>query len=102
LPGLVVHAALFGAALFCAGCCVGVNNVKFLALFQERVRPDIKGRFFALMQALLGFTFPAAFFLFGLLAELMAPPRVCIVQALGVLALSIYFLGLSRTTEVGS
>jgi MFS family permease len=100
LPAVVVHAGLFCAALFCAGCCVGVNNVKFITLFQDRVRPELKGRFFALVQALIGFTFPAAFFLFGLLAEIMAPPKVCLIQALGVLALSGYFLRLSQTTEV--
>lgn len=101
LPGIFVHRGLFCAALLAAGAAVGVNNVKFVTLFQERVRPELKGRFFALMQALLSFTFPAAFFLFGLLAELMAPPKVCIIQALGVLALSGFFLRLSQTTEVG-
>ncbi|MBI5240759.1 MAG: MFS transporter [Elusimicrobia bacterium] len=99
LPGLIVNRALFLAALFGAGCALGVNNVKFVTLFQERVRPELKGRFFALMQALLSFTFPAAFFLFGLLAELLAPPQVCLVQALGVLALAAYFLSLSKSTE---
>ena len=102
LPGVFVHAGIFFVALFCAGCCVGVNNVKFVTLFQERVRPELKGRFFALMQALLSFTFPAAFFIFGLLAEIMAPPKVCLIQAFGVLALSGYFLRLSQTTEVRS
>ena len=100
VPGVFMHGGLFFVALFCAGCALGVNNVKFVTLFQERVRPELKGRFFALMQALLSFTFPAAFFLFGLLAEIMAPPKVCIIQALGVLALSGYFLRLSQTTEV--
>jgi MFS family permease len=100
LPGVFVNAGLFFAALFCAGCCIGVNNVKFVTLFQERVRPEFKGRFFALMQALLSFTFPAAFFLFGLLAEILPPPQVCLIQALGVLALAGYFLRLSRTKEV--
>jgi predicted MFS family arabinose efflux permease len=99
LPGLIVHRGVFLAALFGAGCALGVNNVKFVTLFQEHVRAELKGRFFALMQALLSFTFPAAFFLFGLLAELVAPPKVCLVQALGVLALSAYFLSLSKSTE---
>ena len=102
LPGLIVHRGLFMAALFGAGCALGVNNVKFVTLFQEHVRAELKGRFFALMQALLSFTFPAAFFLFGLLAELMAPPQVCLIQALGVLALAAYFLYLSKSTEAAS
>jgi len=102
LPGLVVNRGLFLAALFGAGCALGINNVKFVTLFQACVRPELKGRFFALMQALLSFTFPAAFFLFGLLAEWLAPPRVCLIQAAGVLALSGYFLRLSRSQEVPS
>ena len=102
LPGLWVQGALFSAALFGAGFSLGVNNVKFVTLFQERVRPELKGRFFALMQALLSFTFPAAFFLFGLLAEILTPPAVCVIQALGVLALSGYFWRLSRSKEVAS
>ncbi|MDD5628276.1 MAG: MFS transporter [Elusimicrobia bacterium] len=102
LPGLFARPWLLGICLFAAGAAVGVNNVKFVTLFQERVRPELKGRFFALMQALLSFTFPAAFFLFGLLAELLAPPRVCLIQAAGVLALSGFFLRLSRTMEVQS
>ena len=100
LPGLIVHTGLFLAALFCAGCALGVNNVKFLTLFQERVSPERKGSFFALMQALLTFTFPAAFLLFGLLAERISPPGVCLVQAAGIAALSLFFFRLSTISGV--
>ncbi|MEK9144994.1 MAG: MFS transporter, partial [Elusimicrobiota bacterium] len=100
LPGLIVHTGLFLAGLFCAGCALGVNNVKFVTLFQERVSPQRKGSFFALMQALLTFTFPAAFLLFGLLAERISPPGVCLVQAAGIAALSLFFFRLSTISGV--
>lgn len=97
LAGLVVHPRFLLAALFTAGAALGINNVKFLALFQERVPAELKGRFFALMQALLSFTYPAAYLIFGLLADRIAPPMLCLLQGLGILALAAYFLGLSRS-----
>ena len=96
LPGLIAHPHVMMAALFCAGAALGVNNVKFMALFQETVPAEFKGRFFALMQALLSFSYPAAFLIFGMLADCLAPPKVCLIQGLGILALSAHFLRLSR------
>lgn len=101
IPGLVADRYLFGAMLFIAGTALGVNNVKFVALFQAEVAPQVKGRFFALMQALLSFTFPAAFFLFGVLADRVAVTRVCLLQGIGLIAVSAYFLELSREPETG-
>lgn len=95
VPGLLVGAPAFVAALLVLGAAMGVNNVKFVALFQELVPAERKGRFFALMQAILTFTFPASFFLFGLLADALTPARVLIVQGLGVLALAGWFLSLA-------
>ncbi|MBI4422992.1 MAG: MFS transporter [Elusimicrobia bacterium] len=95
VPGLVVAVPVFLVFLCLAGAALGVNNVKFVALFQETVPPEVKGRFFALMQALLSFTFPVAFLLFGLLADRLGPPAVLVVQGLGVLALSAYFARLA-------
>jgi hypothetical protein len=101
-PGLIVATAPFLALLFVAGASLGINNVKFLALFQDSIAPEFKGRFFALMQALLSFTFPAAFFLFGLLADLMSPPMVCLIQGLGILGVCAYFLHLSGSAAAMS
>lgn len=99
LPGLIVDERLMLAALFAAGAALGVNNVKFLALFQEKVPAEFKGRFFALMQALLSFSYPAAYLVFGLLADVFEPPRVCLIQGLGILGLSAYFFRLSRRAQ---
>ncbi|MBI5242472.1 MAG: MFS transporter [Elusimicrobia bacterium] len=95
LPGLIVHAAFYGLMLLAAGFALGVNNVKFMTFFQETVRPEIKGRFFALMQALISFTFPVAYFFFGMLAEALVPQSLCLIQGAGVMVLSLYFFALS-------
>lgn len=91
LPGLVTSAPVYGLALFVGTVALGVNNVKFISLFQETVAPEMKGRFFALMQAILGFSFPIAYFLFGSLTDYLSPPMVCLTQGLGTMTLAIYF-----------
>ncbi len=99
LPGVVAHERLMLISLFVAGAALGVNNVKFLALFQEKVPVDFKGRFFALMQAALSFSYPAAYLVFGALADWIDPPKVCLLQGLGILILAVYFRGLSQTQK---
>jgi len=96
LPGLVINTHFYILMLVLAGFALGVNNVKFVSLFQVVVDPAIKGRFFALMGALVSFTFPIAYLLFGILADYFTAPRVCIIQGLGVMAMALYFGGLAR------
>ncbi|MFA6318464.1 MAG: MFS transporter [Elusimicrobiota bacterium] len=100
LPGFFPGAWVFAGLLFLAGAALGVNNVKFVALFQETVAQEHKGRFFALMAAVVSFSFPAAFFLFGLLTDLLDPRKVCVLQGLGVLALALYFRRLSTGADL--
>jgi MFS family permease len=95
LPGLVVHRQLYMALLFVAGLALGVNNVKFVTTFQEVVDPRIKGRFFALMQALVGFGLPVAYLAFGWLATVLGPATTTLLQGAGVLVLAGDFLRLS-------
>ena len=99
VPGLFVDRYVYTLALFLIGLSIGVNNVKFITLFQETVEPAVKGRFFALMQAMIGFTFPVAYFIFGFLSDFVPPPGICLLQGAGVLALSVYFYKLSRKEE---
>lgn len=99
VPGVVTDISLYGGALFAAGVALGVNNVKFIAFFQEVVRPEWKGRFFALLQASISFTFPIAYFLFGALTDYVSPPQVCLIQGIGVCALAVYFWTLSSAEE---
>ncbi|MBI4800930.1 MAG: MFS transporter, partial [Elusimicrobia bacterium] len=96
LPGLVIHATFYAAMLFTAGAVLGINNVKFMTFFQQTVSREIKGRFFSIMQAMISFTFPLAYLLFGLLAARLAPPKICLVQGLGVMCLAFYFLALRK------
>ncbi len=96
LPGLIINTHFYMAMLFMAGIFLGVNNVKFVSLFQCVVDPAIKGRFFALMNALVSFTFPVAYLLFGVLADLILPSRVALIQGGGVMLVALYFGSLAR------
>ncbi len=95
IPGFFASSVAFGAALFFAGMSLGINNVKFITLFQRVVADEIKGRFFAAMQAIIGFSFPIAYLVFGYLGDLLSPDRVCLVQGIGILAVSAWFYRLS-------
>ncbi len=101
LPGLVVgHAVAFGA-LSAVGWCVGVIGVRFVALFQRLVRSqrlvpaDDKPEFFAVMQALLGATFPVASLVFGALGDHLTARTLCLVQGAGLapVALALWRVG---------
>ncbi|HMM59896.1 MAG TPA: hypothetical protein PKC25_07180, partial [Candidatus Rifleibacterium sp.] len=56
---------------------------------------EIKGRFFPAMQAIIGFSFPIAYLVFGYLGDLLSPDRVCLVQGVGILAVAAWFYSLS-------
>lgn len=100
VPGIIADKFVYMAALFLTGGSIGVNNVKFITLFQETVDPAVKGRFFALMQAMIGFTFPVAYFIFGFLADYASPPNLCLIQGLGSLVLAGYFMRLARSSNL--
>jgi len=95
LPGLVVHKYLYLALLFGGGFAVGVNNVRFISLFQRIIRQEMKGRFFALVQAMIAFAIPMAYALFGLLADRLGPPWLCLVQGACIMVLAAWFLSLA-------
>lgn len=95
IPGFWVDRWLYAISLFAGGAAIGINNVKFMTFFQQVVASNMKGRFFAVMQATIGFTFPIAFFLFGLLADIFSPPQVCLIQGIGVFFLALSFLRLT-------
>ncbi|MFI1768440.1 MFS transporter [Streptomyces sp. NPDC020800] len=95
LPGLVAgHAVAFGA-LAVVGWCVGVIGVRFVALFQRLVPADDKPEFFAVMQALLGATFPVASLVFGALGDHLTARTLCLVQGAGLVpvALALWWAG---------
>ncbi|MFF5433142.1 MFS transporter [Streptomyces griseofuscus] len=95
LPGLWAgHTTAIGA-LAVAGWCVGVIGVRFVALFQRLVPTADKPGFFAVMQALLGATFPLSSLVFGALGDHLGARALCLVQGAGLVpvALALWWLG---------
>ncbi|MBI3535821.1 MAG: MFS transporter, partial [Deltaproteobacteria bacterium] len=90
IPALWVNERVYMFALCVSGFCLGVNNVGFMSLFQVAVNDDEKGRFFAMLQAVVGFSFPIAFFFFGCLVDYLNPQQVLWIQGLGVLGMSVF------------
>lgn len=84
LPGLVAGRLVFAGCLAVAGWCVGVIGVRFVALFQRMVPAADKAGFFAVMQAVLGATFPVGSLLFGLAGDHLPAQTLCLVQAAGL------------------
>ncbi|NDC25328.1 MAG: hypothetical protein EB078_09625, partial [Proteobacteria bacterium] len=101
IPAFAVQSVLYGTMLFVSGLVLGVNNVKFLSLFQQVVPAEVKGRFFALLQYLIGASFPLGYFVFGWLCDLMSVRQTCLVQGMGVLLVSHYFWFLRRRISTG-
>ncbi|MFI5973385.1 MFS transporter [Streptomyces sp. NPDC051452] len=94
-PGLFAgHAAALGS-MAVAGWCVGVIGVRFVALFQRLVPAADKPGFFAVMQALLGATFPVSSLVFGALGDHLTARTLCVVQGAGLVpvALALWWLG---------
>jgi len=95
LPGMIADRTVYAAAMALAGWCVGAVGVRFVALFQRLVPPADKPGFFAVMQSLLGATFPLASLLFGVLGDQISPQTLCLVQAMGLVpvALALWWIG---------
>ncbi|MGG2461494.1 MFS transporter [Streptomyces sp. RGM 3693] len=87
-PGLLADRGAVVGALVVAGWCVGAIGVRFVALFQRLVPAADKPGFFAVMQALLGATFPLSSLLFGALGDHLSPRILCLIQAVGLLPLA--------------
>ncbi|MFE9793008.1 MFS transporter [Streptomyces goshikiensis] len=84
VPGLIAARPVIAGALLVAGWCVGVIGVRFVALFQRLVPAADKPAFFAVMQAVLGSTFPVASLLFGMLGDHLSAQTLCLIQAAGL------------------
>ncbi|WP_241740777.1 MFS transporter [Streptomyces sp. L2] len=95
LPGLVTGHAVALGSLAVTGWCVGVIGVRFVALFQRLVPAADKPGFFAVMQALLGATFPVSSLVFGALGDQLTARTLCLVQGAGLVpvALALWWLG---------
>ncbi|MFI1539703.1 MFS transporter [Streptomyces anandii] len=89
LPGLCPGHVVAVGSLLVVGWCVGVVGVRFVALFQRQVPAEDKPGFFAVMQALLGATFPVASLLFGALGDHLTARTLCLVQGAGLLPVTV-------------
>ncbi len=92
LPALVPGFAISLGCLTVAGLALGINNAKFFVLFQNQVADREKGRFFAILSAIVGFSFPVAYLFFGLMVDLVPVTSVMVAQGLGVIGVAFYFL----------
>lgn len=83
---------LFNLGLFFLGGCFTSVNVALLSLFQKTVAPEMKGRFFALVEVLSFALFPLALAVSGSLADIVGVRGCYAICAGGVLIITI-FLG---------
>lgn len=83
---------LFNLGLFFFGGCVTSVNVALLSLFQKTVAPEMKGRFFALVEVLSFALFPLALAASGSLADIVGVRGCYAICATGVLVIAV-FLG---------
>ncbi|MEV0322680.1 MFS transporter [Streptomyces sp. NPDC050658] len=96
LPGLTADRPVIACCLAVAGCCVGVIGVRFVALFQRLVPPVDKPGFFAVMQAVLGATFPVASLLFGVAGDQLGVQALCLAQGAGLVPVACALVLLGR------
>ncbi len=94
LPAFFPMFPVSAVSLFVAGAALGVNNARFFVFAQNSVADHEKGRFFSILSAVIGFTFPVAYLLFGLLVDTVAVTTVMVAQGVGIGILAFYFLGL--------
>ncbi|MEU7061524.1 MFS transporter [Streptomyces sp. NPDC046197] len=95
VPGLLPGHMVAVGSLVVTGWCVGAIGVRFVALFQRLVPADDKPGFFAVMQALLGATFPVSSLVFGALGDHLTARVLCLVQGAGLVpvSLALWWLG---------
>ncbi|MER6029537.1 MFS transporter [Streptomyces sp. NPDC001851] len=102
LPGLFAGHAAAVVSMAAAGWCVGVIGVRFVALFQRLVPAADKPGFFAVMQALLGATFPVSSLVFGALGDHLAARTLCLVQGAGLVPVALALWWLGRRSDAGA
>ncbi|OFZ26274.1 MAG: hypothetical protein A2381_19085 [Bdellovibrionales bacterium RIFOXYB1_FULL_37_110] len=94
--GMIIHTLFFITILLWIGLLLGIINVKIIDYFQRNVNEAYRGRFFAILQAVITFTFPIAYFLFGHLIDHILINQICMIQATGLLFVGIYFYLLGK------
>ncbi len=81
--------ALFVLGLFFLGGCFTSVNVAVLTLFQKSVQPEMKGRFFALVEVISFALFPLALAASGKLTDVLGLPGCYLLCAGGIAAITV-------------
>ncbi|GAB4269483.1 MAG: MFS transporter [Candidatus Rifleibacteriota bacterium] len=82
--------AIFSLGLFFLGGCFTSVNVAVLSLFQKSVIPEMKGRFFALVEVVSFALFPISLAASGKMTDMMGLPGCYFVCAAGILGITIF------------
>jgi len=82
---------LFLGGLLLLGGCFTAVNVAVLTLFQRKVAPEMKGRFFSLVEVLSYALFPVALAAAGVLSDNIGVPKCYAICAAGIFFLSIRY-----------
>lgn len=82
----------FLLGLFLLGSCFTSVNVAVLSLFQKSIAPEMKGRFFALVEVLSFALFPISLAIFGGLTDKIGVPNCYAVCATGIACIATYLL----------
>ncbi len=91
-PGVFVNAYFFFAMAFLQGAAFAFIPVRFIGLFQQGLPLESKGRFFALMSALLSATPPLSQFVAGILADQVPITTLCLMQGAGAVLMAVFCL----------
>lgn len=94
--GMSEHVWLYAASMLPIGAALGLMNVKFMSMFQQVVPDQDKGRFFALLMAVINFLTPIGFLGFGVLVDQYSVVSLTVLQGVGVIAIALSFVVLRR------
>jgi MFS family permease len=77
--------------LFLMGGCFAAVNITLMTMYQRKVLPEMKGRFFALVETLSYALFPISMAVSGYLSDKIGIPATYLFCATGILLLTIRF-----------
>ncbi|MGE5707741.1 MAG: MFS transporter [Bacteroidota bacterium] len=83
------------------GVAVAGINVNLGLVFQRMVPPEMKGRFFSLVEMVSFCSFPLAFFWAGLAARATSVPVTYFLCAGGLVLVTVYLAGIPGLSEIG-
>ncbi len=94
--------AVFLCGLFLLGGCFTSVNVAVLTLYQKMVDPEMKGRFFALVETLSSALFPLSMAAAGFLTDRIGVRATYLICSFGILILSLRFSRIPKLSSIDS